>query len=63
MENQSSYSYPSTIILRLRLANFSMLATLVVPPSIGSCRAMSAPSFVETRSGSIASAPSAMASR
>ena len=38
-------------------------ATSVVPPISFSCRAISTPSFVETRSGSMKSAPISAASR
>ena len=41
----------------LRSANSGWSATFVVPPISGSCRTTSCPSFVETRSGSMKSAP------
>ncbi len=61
LTNQPSSSKPSTMALRLRLANSGWSLTLVVALMLGSWRATSTPSFVATRSGSMKSAPSSMA--
>ena len=59
--NQPVIAWPSTVFVVLRSGNFA--ATSVVPPISFSWRAMSTPSFVETRSGSMKSAPISAASR
>ena len=51
--NQPVSSAPSTIIVRLRSANSGCDATSVVVVMFGSWRAISRPSFVATRSGSM----------
>ena len=53
--------FPSKLIVRLREANSGCASTSVVSSMFGSWRAISTPSLVETRSGSMKSAPSAMA--
>jgi hypothetical protein len=55
--NQPVIETPSIVLVALRSANSGWSATSVVPPISFSCRATRTPSFVETRSGSITSAP------
>ena len=54
--NQPVTDTPSRILVVLRLANSGWLATSVVPPISGSCRATRKPSLVGTTSGSMKSA-------
>jgi hypothetical protein len=51
---------PSTSRVRIREAG-NLLATSVVPSSMGSWRSIITPSWVSTRSGSMKSAPCSMA--
>jgi hypothetical protein len=59
--NQPVIASPSTVFVRFRSGNRS--AASVVDEISFSCRAMSTPSFVDTRSGSMKSAPISIASR
>jgi hypothetical protein len=61
--NQPVMVLPSTTLVVLRLANSGWLATSVVAVMSFSCRATSTWFLVETRSGSMKSAPISMASR
>ena len=61
--NQPVCATPSIVTLRLRSANAGRCATSVVCVMSGSWRATSRPSLVDTRSGSMKSAPISMASR
>ena len=55
--NQPVTARPSMVLVVLRSANSGWAATSVVPPISFSCRATSTPSLVDTRSGSMKSAP------
>ena len=61
MVHQPSTVRPSNVRVRRREANSGRLATSVLSAMSGSWRATSTPSLVETRSGSMKSAPSATA--
>ncbi len=61
--NQPVSAAPSITFVVRRPANSGWLATSVVPPISFSWRATSTPSFVETRSGSMKSAPCSAARR
>ena len=60
--NQPLIDLPSITLLVRRAANSGRLATSVVAEISFSCRATRMPSWVGTRSGSMKSAPSSMAS-
>ena len=61
LANQPVWVSPSTVVVFLRLANSGLVETLVLVSRLGSWRAISTPSLVEIRSGSITSAPMSMA--
>src|SRR5262245_7064673 len=62
LNHEFATTTPSIVLVVLRAANSGCEATFVVWLSTFSCRAISAPSLVETRSGSTKSAPSSIAS-
>lgn len=61
--NQPVTAIPSMVLVALRAANSGWSATLVVPEISFSCRATSTRSRVDTRSGSMKSAPRRIANR
>ena len=61
--NQPVSATPSIVLVARRSANSGWSATSVVPEISFSCLATRTPSLVETRSGSMKSAPMPMASR